>query len=44
MEINIIKINLMKDGLYIQKILKQQKLHPDWYLWMHHTIDKIPIK
>ena len=44
LEISITKIKKMKDGLFIQEILRPQRLPTDWYLWMHHTIDKIPDK
>ena len=41
-EINIIKTKIIKDT-YIQNI-EATKITSDWYLWMHHTIDKIPDK
>ena len=41
METNIIKVKKMKDGLYANKI-EATKITSDWYLWIHHTIDKIP--
>ena len=41
LEINTIKIREMKDG-YIYSNIEATKITSDWYLWMHHTIDKIP--
>ena len=32
----------MKDGLFMQVILRLTKINSDWYLWIHHTTDKIP--
>ena len=32
----------MKDGLSIHHSIEATKITSDWYLWMHHTIDKIP--
>ena len=34
----------MKDGLFTQRNVEATKITSDWYLWMHHTIDKIPDK
>ena len=41
MEINTIKVKKMNVGLFMQ-IYEATKITSDWYLWMHHTIDKIP--
>ena len=30
-------------GIYSKEI-EATKITSDWYLWMHHTIDKIPAK
>ena len=42
LEINIIKVKKMKDGLIYSNNIEATKITSDWYLWMHHTIDKIP--
>ena len=41
LEINIIKT---KDDRWViySKNVEASKITSDWYLWMHHTIDKIP--
>ena len=44
MEINIIRVKIMSVGWYIPKNIEATKITSDWYLWMHHTIDKIPDK
>ena len=38
------KSKKMSVGLFTLKILKPPRITSDWYLWMHHTIDKIPDK
>ena len=29
---------------YLSKNIEATKITSDWYLWIHHTIDKIPDK
>ena len=40
--ISIIKINMMKGVVYSSNVEATKKITSEWYLWMHHTIDKIP--
>ena len=42
MEINTIQTKKMKDGLIYSKNIEATKITSDWYLWIHHTIDKTP--
>ena len=42
MEINIIKVKKMNVGLFTLNNIEATKITSDWFLWMHHTIDKIP--
>ena len=41
MEINIIKVKNERWVIY-SKNIEATKITSDWYLWIHHTIDKIP--
>ena len=43
LETNIIKIKKMKGGLFTQNV-EATRITSEWYLWMHHTINKIPTK
>ena len=42
MEINIIKVKPTNVGLFTEINVEATKITSDWYLWIHHTIDKIP--
>ena len=42
LEINIIKIKRNERWVIYAKNVEATKITSDWYLWMHHTIDKIP--
>ena len=42
LEINTIRIKMIKDGLYTNKGVEATKIPPEWYLWMHHTINDEP--
>ena len=41
LEINIIKIK-KNERWVIYSNVEATKITSEWYLWMHHTIDKIP--
>ena len=32
----------MIDGLFTKNNIEATKITSDWYLWMHHTVDKVP--
>ena len=40
--ISIIKVKMMRRWVVYSKNIEATKITSDWYLWMHHTIDKIP--
>ena len=42
LEINIIKVKPTNVGLFTVNNVEATKITSDWYLWIHHTIDKIP--
>ena len=44
LEINIIKIKKMKDGSFMHKDIEATKITSDWFLWMHHTVNEIPLE
>ena len=42
MEINTIKVKKGERWVVYSKNIEATKISADWYLWMHHTINKIP--
>ena len=44
MVINIIKSKKNERWVIYSKNIEATKITADWYLWIHHTIDKIPDK
>ena len=42
LEINIIKVKEDERWVIYSGTIEASKITSDWYLWMHHTVDKIP--
>ena len=42
MEIDITKVKKDERWVVYSKNIEATKITSDWYLWIHHTIDKIP--
>ena len=42
METNIIKVKKNERWVIYSNNIEATKITSDWYLWMHHTIDKVP--
>ena len=42
MEIDIIEVEKMSVGLFIIHNIEATKITSDWYLWIHHTTDRVP--
>ena len=42
LEINITRSKKNESWVVYSKNIEATKITSDWYLWMHHTIDKIP--
>ena len=42
MEINIIKVKKNERWVVYSNNIEATKITSDWYLWIHHTIDKVP--
>ena len=42
-ETNTTKTKEMKDGVIYSGNIEATKITSDWFLWMHHTTDKIPV-
>ena len=39
---NIIKVKQDERWVIYSKNIEATKITSDWYLWIHHTMDKIP--
>ena len=41
-EINITRVKKMIKRVVYANNIEATKITSDWFLWMHHTVDKIP--
>ena len=44
MEIDIIKVKKKMNWVIYANNIEATRITSDWYLWIHHTIDRIPDK